>query len=55
MWKILTAYSASQNKKKVYPHDGCILKIEGAPEDQWLYKFNKPQWPYYGLLDRVFS
>ncbi len=30
MWKNLTVYSTSQNKKKVYVHDGCILKIEGA-------------------------
>ncbi len=21
---------------------------------QWRYKFNKPQWPYHGLSDRVF-
>ncbi len=27
--KNLTTYSTSQNKKKVYMHEGCILKIEG--------------------------
>ncbi len=26
----LTAYSTSQNQKKVYVYDGCILKIEGT-------------------------
>ncbi len=30
MQKVLTVYSASQNKEKVYVHAGCILKIEGT-------------------------
>ncbi len=32
MRKNLTAYSTSQNKKKVYAHEGNILKIEGATD-----------------------
>ncbi len=30
IWKNLTAYSTNQNKKKVFAHEGCIFKIEGA-------------------------